>query len=287
MTDVIVPPPDRLPTIFINERPAVEVARQGSSPALGPRDLQDLFKIGRGDANRVMEYLAKQLEWRLRPNQVISIRFDHLPVVQAIGCQNGKEFAPLHPQRSCLVVDASRDYARAFPLENWNPQVHDRITRWLKQLELYRPETLAVFTDLDHTVWAGDVADAVFEAAVKEYEGRPPVVSWKNAPVLPDFPKKAGQTPFDYYHDLYGQNPLVAYNYAAQAFAGLTLREAHEAFLRAKQLGLLPRPYPELKKLFGFLWGRGMTVGYVSASPIFLILPMLEEAGDRVRADGV
>jgi hypothetical protein len=158
----------------------------------------------------------------------------------------------------------------------WNEQNFKIIKNWHNNITHQKAERLLVLTDCDNTAWAGDIADSVFSTAVK-YK----YITWANAPILPEYPfkKKVSSTPIDYYDYLYSINPVISYNYAAQAFAGLTLAKTYEIFKLAEAQKDFPIPYEEMQNLFGTLSQAGITVGFTSASPLFIVAPMVEKMG--------
>lgn len=166
------------------------------------------------------------------------------------------------------------------PRSGWNPDTYKTIAQWLDSLKEKRAETLLVLFDCDNTSWAGDIADSVTKASVRNG-----IVTWKNAPMLADYPfdktraDGTESTPFDYYEHLYDISPPLSYNYAAQMFAGLSLAEIDRAFRLAAREPDFPVPYAEIKELVKDLSTQGIDVGFSSASPIFLVAPMVERAG--------
>jgi hypothetical protein len=157
----------------------------------------------------------------------------------------------------------------------WNYSNYSKIAKWMAGLKAWRPEHLVVLLDCDNTAWAGDIADSMFLAGVDH-----DLISWDNAPVLSDYPFDVeGTTPFDYYEHLYEHDPVVAYNYVAQAFAGLTLRNAFDIFTSSRDRSDFPTAYAPLKEMLSELSEQGVTVGFASASPIFMVAPMLELSG--------
>lgn len=272
-----------LGNVFINSRPLSDWAREAGSPhqvtpttfmrnpGLGVRSFEEGLRLTgfiegsvqrRGEGEEV-NILARQVPLSLAPEGTF-----------------GRSFHTELSDASCLVLVSPQDYSSVILPGNWSPEAREAIGRMLQMTELYRPEALAAFTDLDNTLWAGDVAEVILDAAVIDFEGEGPIISWETAPVLPYFPRTdEDKTPLDYYNRLYRWNLAASYNYGAMMYTGLTLSEAHQAFLRAEKKGLLPKPYPELRTLINHLQEQGITVGFVSASPLFQIIPMLEKAG--------
>lgn len=179
-----------------------------------------------------------------------------------------------------VFVSCECNAARSgIPRMNWSAANYDKVNAWLDALENERPESLLVLTDCDNTAWAGDIADVVFKVAVKKG-----IVTWNNAPVLQESPlpqdkSKDNFSPFDYYEYLYKINPLASYNYASLAFSNLTLADTYRAFMLATKDEEFPRVYEEMKALLNYLAKRGVAVGFVSASPIFMTAPMVFHAG--------
>lgn len=154
----------------------------------------------------------------------------------------------------------------------WNNYNYTKITKWLDGLKTRHVEQLIVLLDCDNTAWAGDIADSMFLAGVDHG-----LISWDNAPILSGYSFDQDKTtPFDYYEHLYRRDPVVAYNYVAKAFAGLSLRDAFKIFELAQRRTDFPTAYRDLKELLDRLSSRGITVGFVSASPIFMVAPMLQ-----------
>lgn len=90
-------------------------------------------------------------------------------------------------------------------------------------------------------------------------------------------PKTTYANPFDYYNALYDVDPVISYNYIPQAFAGHTLNEIQTMYNTAKKAADFPKPYKEIVDLTKVLSEHGITVAFVSASPIFLVAPMLQD----------
>lgn len=190
-------------------------------------------------------------------------------------------------------IRQSGSLSEKLAMENWHPDNYATMCDWLDRLPSETEKTV-VLTDCDNTLWAGDIGDSCFFAAVEMGK-----ISWKNAPELNGYSvktairdlsaeadsatrkqiKKNGISPADYYLWLYDQDPTLSYNYCAQAWAGLTLNDVNDVYKKAVEAGSFPQVYSEMKNLFNMLYAEGVCTGYVSASPIFLVLPMLEHAG--------
>ncbi len=185
---------------------------------------------------------------------------------------------------SCLMLFVSSASAQSFHPRNadalpargaWNDAAYKELSDWLSRLARHEPETLLLLIDCDNTAWAGDIADVVFDEGVKKG-----AITWKTAPLLEGFPfVREGKTPFDYYEHLYGIDPIVAYTYASLAFSGLTLKEVDRLFRQSSKREDFPQVYAEIRALTQFLRTRGIVTGFVSASPFFLVAPMLEQVG--------
>lgn len=274
---------EQLKNAFVNDLPAAEiakVAKEGDPALLEAADLHQVFALSERDARLVARRLAAAVE-RRRGERRLSITFAEIPMQLAVDCADGRVLTNLQSWESCLVVRDTSDAAARIPRGRWGGENYRAIVTWLEELALYRPEVLAVFLDCDNTAWAGDVADVAMKVGVESK-----LITWERAPILPGFPFERGageeaKTPLDYYEHLYAIDPIVSYNYAAQAFAGLSLAEADQIFRRAQRDPTFPIGYAELSALANELAARGVTVGFVSASPLFLVAPMLERAGYR------
>jgi phosphoserine phosphatase len=157
---------------------------------------------------------------------------------------------------------------------SWNDEAYLGLNAWLDTVSSMDTRKLLVAFDCDNTAWAGDIADAVFEYAVKSGK-----IDWTTTAPLQYFPKKDGEDPFEYYQRLYEFDPLISYNYAAQAFSDHTLNEIYAIFKASTSNKNFPKAYGEFVELAKLLRENGVAVGFISASPIFLVLPMLDRAG--------
>ncbi len=268
--------------LTLNGHPAMEVATVHGSPTLlDSADIAQQFQLTTADGDQVLRFIKEQLFGIDLKAASVAIVFDNVPARVAARCIDGTrpEQVTSHSLRSCLAAQIAKPLVEKVAHDaGWNLDVFAQLVQWRNHLQLYRPESLFVLSDCDNTAWAGDVADAVFAVAAEEG-----IVNWDGAPVLPRYPRKPEhKTPFEYYEYLYDISPPLSYNYVTQAFQNLTLREAHVAFQRARVRKMLPTPYGPLRALARSLMDNGTPVGFASASPLFMVMPMLAEAGYNV-----
>jgi phosphoserine phosphatase len=171
-------------------------------------------------------------------------------------------------------------------LSNWNLQafrtLNQRLVSWRSATLPDRQRRIACY-DVDGTVITHDVSDAFleyyFRAVGMELDDvweRPELSRADYRTAITDGQPK---TAFGYASWIYQKNPFAAYEHATQLQTGKTLADVQDHFNRAFDSGLLPTAFPEMDDLINTLSGLGLINFFISASPFFIVAPLLEKLG--------
>lgn len=244
---------------FINEIPVEELAAKKRPYAnFGPNDLRSAFQLSMPESYLIRDLYRQKVRENKHP---LYINFAHLPIQTASRCADGKRPREAGEEKSCLVVKETGNYHDFFSNASWNPKNSETIGKWLRSIELRNPASLIVFADCDGTLWAQGSFDIVLRTAVETG-----LIPQEKVDELNDrFDRGESDQAFAYMNE--------------DLFAGLTLNQLDQVFRRAKRAPDFSKVYGEMRRLVNILWEKGITVGYVTASPFFIAVPMLEEFG--------